>query len=230
MWEQTTHTRTSTSGPSRSGMVRDPGAEMVYCSARPSRTWWAASSPARPGATCPRCSTKLIARPLEIKRQYLPMSPTGDRHDDAAARGFLPRDFLKLAQVHLNGGTWKGHRVYAGGGGRGARRRATTSRRLAVSWKYGYLWWVTDHPYQGRFDPRVLRERQRRPDIRWAYPGSISRSFSMPACTATWAAARPRASTCPSSSCLRWRTSRRVRPRGKWRAVADARLRSVTPP
>jgi len=61
---------------------------------------------------------------------------------------FLPRDFLKLAQVHLNGGSWKGHRVYS----EEWSRRATTNyyESPAYKLKYGYLWWVTDYPYQGR--------------------------------------------------------------------------------
>jgi len=127
------------------GMVRDPGAEMVYCSANPNLVGGIIARTT--GRYLPAMFDELIARPLEIKRYYLPMSPTGDYTMTGGTR-FLPRDFLKLAQVHLNGGSWKGHRVYS----EEWSRRATTNyyESPAYKLKYGYLWWVTDYPYQGR--------------------------------------------------------------------------------
>jgi len=60
---------------------------------------------------------------------------------------FLPRDFLKLAQVHLNGGTWQGRRVYA----KEWSDLATKSHYYSEAYKfhYGYLWWGVDYPYRG---------------------------------------------------------------------------------
>ena len=90
---------------------------------------------------------RYAAEPLQIRHYYLPISPTGDFTLTGGAR-FLPRDFLKLAQLHLNGGSWNGRRVYS----REWSEQATEPRYVMVPYKlrYGYLWWVIDYPYKDR--------------------------------------------------------------------------------
>ena len=46
----------------------------------------------------------------------------------------------------LNGGTWNGHRVVS----ERWARRATSPLVSLGNAKYGYLWWMTEYPYQGR--------------------------------------------------------------------------------
>ena len=126
-------------------MVRQPGEKGVYCSASPNLA----------GGVLYRISKKsgpilfqnLLAEPLQIKRYYLPISPHGQYTMTGGAR-FLPRDFMKLAQVHLNGGSWKGRRVFTADWS----RRATTAQSALSPYKlnYGYLWWVIEYPFKGR--------------------------------------------------------------------------------
>ena len=59
---------------------------------------------------------------------------------------WLPRDFLKLGQLMLNGGTWNGKRVLS---------KEWTERSTAPLYElrdrgYGYLWWTVEYPYKER--------------------------------------------------------------------------------
>jgi CubicO group peptidase (beta-lactamase class C family) len=57
-----------------------------------------------------------------------------------------PRDFLKLAQLMLDGGQWHGRPVVS------AEWAKTSTSPLydLREQKYGYLWWSTEYPYQDR--------------------------------------------------------------------------------
>ncbi len=144
MWEQTTHPDFY-SWTMALKMVSDPGKDWVYCSANPNLVGGIIARAT--GRYLPALFDEIVARPLEIKRYYLPLSPHGDFTMTGGSR-FLPRDFLKLAQLHLNGGTWKGHRVYS----QEWSDLATKSHYYSEAYKfhYGYLWWGVDYPYQGR--------------------------------------------------------------------------------
>lgn len=126
--------------------IRDPGAKAVYCSINPNLAGGVLKQAA--GRSLPELMFELVAQPLQIKRYYLGITPTGDAYMGGGAR-FLPRDFMKLAQLHLNGGTWNGRRVLTADW----VRRSTTPQ-YSFSEKspnnYGYLWWTIDYPYQGR--------------------------------------------------------------------------------
>jgi CubicO group peptidase (beta-lactamase class C family) len=88
---------------------------------------------------------KLIAEPLGIKRYHLPLSPAGEFTLTGGAK-FLPRDFMKFGQVHLNGGTWNGSRIFTTDWS-----RLATSHRIDIGTrKYGYLWWINEYPHKGR--------------------------------------------------------------------------------
>ena len=127
------------------GMVSDPGKDWVYCSANPNLVGGIIAKAT--GRYLPALFDELIARPLEITRYYLPLSPRGDFTITGGSR-FLPRDFLKLAQVHLNDGVWKGRRIYT----KEWSDLATRSHYYSEVYKfhYGYLWWGVEYPYQGR--------------------------------------------------------------------------------
>jgi CubicO group peptidase (beta-lactamase class C family) len=56
----------------------------------------------------------------------------------------LPRDFMKLGQLMLNGGTWNGKRVLS----RDWVRRSVEPAYEMGKLRYGYLWWVMDYPYR----------------------------------------------------------------------------------
>jgi CubicO group peptidase (beta-lactamase class C family) len=99
------------------------------------------------GEPSPVLFQKLLAEPLNIKRYYLPLTPTGEYSMTGGAR-FLPRDFMKLGQVHLNGGIWNGRRIYT----RAWSEKATSALVYLEAYKlhYGYLWWTTEYPHRGR--------------------------------------------------------------------------------
>ena len=144
MWEQATHPDFY-SWTLALNMVSDPGKDWVYCSANPNLVGGIIARAT--GRYLPALFDQLIARPLEIKRYYLPLSPQGDFTMTGGSR-FLPRDFLKLAQLHLNDGVWKGHRVYSKEWSDLATRTHYDSE--AYKFQYGYLWWGVEYPYQGR--------------------------------------------------------------------------------
>lgn len=61
----------------------------------------------------------------------------------------MPRDFMKLAQLYVNGGTWNGRRILTP---EWCRRATSPQYKFSETSKasYGYLWWMLDYPYKGR--------------------------------------------------------------------------------
>jgi len=139
-------------------MVRNPGERAVYCSVQPNLIGGILRRASK--ETLPVLFHSLLAEPLQIKRYYMNLTPTGDAYMGGGAR-FLPRDFMKLGQLHLNGGTWNGRRVLTPEWSRRATSPVVNvDNTIAYNWKtnrmetgtrkYGYFWWVEDYPYRGR--------------------------------------------------------------------------------
>jgi CubicO group peptidase (beta-lactamase class C family) len=127
-------------------MVRQPGEKAFYCSAGADLAGGVVARAARQPTQV--LFRKLLAEPLGIKRYYLPLSPAGDFSLSGSAR-FPPRDFMKLGQLHLNGGVWNGRRIFTPEWS----RRATSTAFTEVGGRqrqYGYLWWINEYPYKGR--------------------------------------------------------------------------------
>jgi CubicO group peptidase (beta-lactamase class C family) len=119
-----------------------PGAETVYCGVDPNLLGGVlARTTGRPVAALFR---DLVATPLDISYYALQLMPTGEAYM-AGGIYFLPRDFMKLGQMMLGGGVWNGHRIVS----QEWVTRASAPIRDLRGYKYGYLWWVTDYPYQG---------------------------------------------------------------------------------
>ena len=127
-------------------MIREPGEKAVYCSVNPNLAGGVLKRAA--GRSLPELMQELLAEPLQIKRYYLGLTPTGDAYMGGGAR-FLPRDFMKLAQLHVNGGTWNGRRILTE---EWCRRATSPLYKFSATSRarYGYLWWVYDYPYKGR--------------------------------------------------------------------------------
>ncbi len=132
--------------------IREPGEKAVYCSINPHLAGGVLARAAK--QSLPVLMQTLIAEPLKIKRYYIPLTPTGDGYMGGGVK-ILPRDFMKLGQLYLNGGTWNGHRILS----QEWVRRSTMplyeiqgSKPVAPYkvMKYGYLWWVIEYPYKGR--------------------------------------------------------------------------------
>ncbi len=124
-------------------MIRNPGEKSVYCSIQPHLAGGMLQRASK--QSLPVLLENLVAEPLQIKHYYMSLTPTGDGYMGGSMR-FLPRDFMKLAQLHLNGGTWNGRRVLTP-----EWSRHSTSHLVEIgNRKYGYQWWVEDYPYKGR--------------------------------------------------------------------------------
>lgn len=127
-------------------IVHQPGTKALYCSAGSNLVGGVVARAARQSAQ--ELFHKLLAEPLGIKRYYLLMSPAGDFALGGGAR-FPPRDFMKLGQLHLNGGTWNGRKIFTPEWS----RRATATSVTEIGGRkrqYGYLWWINEYPYKGR--------------------------------------------------------------------------------
>ncbi|MEO6325591.1 MAG: serine hydrolase [Thermoanaerobaculia bacterium] len=124
-------------------MIRPPGAKAVYCSVNANLL----------GALVQRAAARplgelfrdRIAAPLHIGRYFLNLTPTGEVYMGGGIR-FLPRDFMKLGQLHLSGGVWNGKRVLPASW----VKRATSPLVTLGASRYGYFWWVSEYPYRGR--------------------------------------------------------------------------------
>lgn len=125
-------------------MVRDPGTVARYASLSPNLVGGVIRHAT--GRPVIDLFEELIATPLEIDRYWFGMTGNDEPYMGGGMR-FLPRDFMKFGQLMLNGGTWNGKRILSK---EWAKR--STSHLVDINGKqgYGYLWWMTDSPYQGR--------------------------------------------------------------------------------
>jgi CubicO group peptidase (beta-lactamase class C family) len=124
-------------------MIRDPGEKAVYCSVQANLIGGVLQRASK--QSLPVLFQNLLAEPLNIKRYYMPLTPAGDAYMGGGVR-FLPRDFMKLGQLHLNSGTWNGHKILTPEW----TKRATSHLIDLGTRKYGYLWYAEDYPYKGR--------------------------------------------------------------------------------
>src|SRR5262249_34063912 len=91
-------------------MAREPGSLSLYC----------AGSPNLVGGMLERITGRsieelfytLVAQPLQFGRYYLNLDPSGHVYLGGGMH-VLPRDFMKFAQLLLNGGVWHGTRLLA---------------------------------------------------------------------------------------------------------------------
>src|SRR5712691_8538609 len=116
-------------------MVRAPGEKAVYCSADMNLLGGVLSRAT--GQPLTELFHNLIANPPQIKRYSMNLTPTGDAYMGGGIY-FLPRDFMKLGQLLLNGGKWNGTTVLS----KEWARRATAPLFELRGVHYGYAWWV----------------------------------------------------------------------------------------
>ena len=142
MWDQTAepdfHRYTM-----RVPLVTPPGENAVYCSASPNLALGMAGRAA--GEDPLALFDRLIARPLKMHRYEFGLDPAGNPYG-GGGMNLLLRDFAKLGQVMLNGGTWEGRRIVSEEFAKRATSPLYNLRRI----HYGYLWWVEEYPYKDR--------------------------------------------------------------------------------
>ena len=123
--------------------VRDPGEKAVYGSASPNLAGGVLAKAS--GRWLPELFQSLVAGPLQIRHYAMNLQPGGEAYMGGGAQLTL-RDFLKFGQVMIDGGRWHGQQIVSP-----AWATKSTSRLFEIGKDgYGYLWWVTDLPHQGR--------------------------------------------------------------------------------
>jgi CubicO group peptidase (beta-lactamase class C family) len=134
-------------------MELEPGKQAVYCSINANLLGKVVSVAAdQPLLDLFR---QRVAEPLQIEHYYLNLQKTGDPYLGGGAR-FMPRDFMKLGQMMLDGGVWKGRRILSAEYARSAGARHVQLRDQNpksyeyLAMRYGYLWWTVNYPYKGR--------------------------------------------------------------------------------
>jgi CubicO group peptidase (beta-lactamase class C family) len=124
-------------------MVRAPGEKAVYCSMSPNLAGRVIGKVT--GRWLPDLFRDGIARPLQIRRYALDLGPNGDAYLGGGAR-LTARDFLKLAQLMLDGGRWRGKQVIP----EAWARESVRGRFDLAGIRYGYLWWRIAYPRDGQ--------------------------------------------------------------------------------
>jgi len=125
-------------------LVTPPGENSVYCSASPNLALGMLGAATNESPLY--AFERLVAAPMKMTRYSWFLDPAGHPYGGGGAR-VLPRDFLKLGQLMLNGGTWEGKRILS----REFAARATSRLYHLRNVYYGYLWWNFDYPYKDRF-------------------------------------------------------------------------------
>ena len=129
-------------------LVTAPGDKIQYCSAEPNLAAGMLEKVA--GEPLPEMFDRLIARPLHMGTYYLVMTPTETAYG-GGGHYFLPRDFMKLPQLMLNGGKWRGRQVVSMTWARSVGLPMhTLNTEPPLGQQYGYLWNSKQYPYKNR--------------------------------------------------------------------------------
>lgn len=122
-------------------MMHEPGEHAAYCSASPNLA--AAMLRKATDTWLPEFYRKNLAEPMSMGLYHMNLMPTGDAYGGGGLY-IKPRDFLKLGQLFLNGGMWKGKRLLS----EEWVRDAVSPQIDLYGAGYGYLWWDDTYPYQ----------------------------------------------------------------------------------
>ncbi|HJT18533.1 MAG TPA: serine hydrolase, partial [Thermoanaerobaculia bacterium] len=123
--------------------IREPGEKSVYCSCQPNLAGGVLQRST--GEWLPDLFERLIAGPMQMHNFALFLTPTRDAYMGGGVR-LTSRDFLKLAQMMMDGGRWNGQQIVSA---EWAKKSTSPLTRMGKS-AYGYLWWLSDYPYKGR--------------------------------------------------------------------------------
>lgn len=88
--------------------AHEPGERYAYCSANLNLVGGALNAATH--QSLPELFDRTIARPLQFGRYYWNVMPNGEGYLGGGAH-MLPRDLLKVGQMYLDGGVWRGRRI-----------------------------------------------------------------------------------------------------------------------
>lgn len=130
-------------------MARDPGGNhAVYCTA--GINLLGAVIARTTGMWLPAFFDKYIGQPLQMRDYHINLMPNGDAYLGGGIY-LRPRDFAKLGQLYLSGGTWNGKRVISR---RWVERSLARHAEFTPDHGYGYAW----HLHQMKVGNRVFQE------------------------------------------------------------------------
>ena len=124
-------------------MASAPGEKAVYCSINPNLALGVMSRAT--GESPLDTFDRLVGAPMKINAYAWPLDPAGHPYGGGGMQ-LLPRDFMKLGQLMLNGGTWQGRRILS----RDFVARASSPLYHLRNITYGYLWWSIEYQYKDR--------------------------------------------------------------------------------
>ncbi|MEL6868431.1 MAG: serine hydrolase [Pseudomonadota bacterium] len=124
--------------------VADPGAVGAYCSAGINVVGGIIANAT--GVSLTRFFHESFAEPLHIEHYGMNLSPS-DRAYLGGGLRLRPRDFLKLGQLYLNGGVWKGTRLVSEAW---VAESFAAHTSLGDADNYGLAWWRYTYEYDGR--------------------------------------------------------------------------------
>jgi CubicO group peptidase (beta-lactamase class C family) len=101
------------------------------------------------GTWLPEIFDRYLARPLSLRAYHINLMPTGEAYMGGGLH-IRPRDELKLGQVYLDGGVWKGRRIVS----RSWVAASTARHPMNAHGTDGYDWHTNDI----RLGNRVFRE------------------------------------------------------------------------
>ncbi len=125
-------------------LVTAPGDTLVYCSGEANLA--AGMLRKISGEPLPEMFARLVGRPLQMEDYHLFLTPTGEAYGGGGHQ-FRPRDFLKLAQLMMNGGKWNGRQIVQRDW---ARQSVLPLRPLFPGQDWGWLWNSVAYTWQGR--------------------------------------------------------------------------------
>jgi len=124
-------------------MVHDPGTRAVYCSASINLAGGAIAQATN--TWLPLFFAQHVAEPLDMQGYALNLTPTGQWYLGGGAY-VRPRDFLKLGQLFLDGGSWNGQRILDQSW---IAQSWTPRAPLAADDGYGYAWHIRAYTVGG---------------------------------------------------------------------------------
>jgi CubicO group peptidase (beta-lactamase class C family) len=121
----------------------EPGAKGVYCSINPNLALGVLNRTT--GESLLTLHDRLLGEPLQLGTYGWPINRGGQPYGGGGVY-VLPRDFMKLGQLMLDGGMWHGKRVLDAD----FAKRAGSPLHDLNNIQYGYLWWNIEYPYKDR--------------------------------------------------------------------------------
>ncbi|MEO1302950.1 MAG: serine hydrolase [Myxococcota bacterium] len=125
-------------------MAREPGEAGVYCTA--GINLLGAALRKATSTSLPRFFDAAFARPLGIAHYHMNLSPTYRGYMGGGIR-LRPRDFLKLGQLYLDGGVWRGQRLVSEAW---VRDSFAAHASINETDDYGFGWWRKTYRVEGR--------------------------------------------------------------------------------